>query len=164
MPEKSEMCMQAAQPGPQHESLARFAGRWRAEVKIWMGPGEPMVSTGVMTNTMVLGGRFLEQSYADDSGMFEGRGFWGYNNVDECYEGFWIDAMSTMFQLESGQHDASKDVYSMSGSMTNPETKQKMSKRSVITFVGPDEHTMEMFFSPEGMPEMRSMHIRYTRA
>ena len=30
-----------------------FAALTRAKVKIWMGPGEPMASTGTMTNTLV---------------------------------------------------------------------------------------------------------------
>ena len=39
----------------------QLVGTFKAVVKIWMGPGEPMVSTGVITNTMELGGRFLQQ-------------------------------------------------------------------------------------------------------
>ena len=51
-----------------------------------MGPGDPMVTTGVMENTLALGGRFLRQDYTGDPSdgpfsNFEGRGYWGYNTV-----------------------------------------------------------------------------------
>lgn len=153
-----------AAAGPQHESIARFAGTWRAEVRLWMGPaGEPNVSHGTMTSRMIMGDRFLQQEYHDDAGMFEGRGFWGYNDVDERYEGFWIDVMANFFQLEYGQLDAAGKVYEMRGSMTNPQTGHEMQKRSVITYVGPDEHTIEMYFGAE-QGELKAMEIRYQRA
>lgn len=34
-----------------------FAGTFNAELKLWTGRGDPIVSTGVMTNTLVLRGR-----------------------------------------------------------------------------------------------------------
>ncbi len=49
-----------------HKRLAPFAGSFKAEVKMWMGPGDPMVSTGRMVNTLDLGGRFLHQVYTGD--------------------------------------------------------------------------------------------------
>ena len=52
-----------------HKNFEVFVGTFKAEVKMWMGPGEPMVSTGVMVNTLDLGGRFLRQEYkGDDAG------------------------------------------------------------------------------------------------
>jgi hypothetical protein len=158
-------CAEMSKPADQHKSLARFAGKWRAEVSHWMDPtAEPMKSTGVMTNTMVLGDRFLQEEYEDDAGMFSGKGFWGYNTVAARYEGFWVDSMGTFFQIEHGQHDVSKDAYTMTGEMLNPMTKQPMKKRSVITFKNKDEHQMEMFFGGGDIPEMRAMLIKYTRA
>ena len=61
-----------------------LSARLRREVKIRMGPGEPSITTGVMTNSMDLGGRFLRQSYQGDAvegpfPSFAGRGYWGYN-------------------------------------------------------------------------------------
>ena len=39
--------MKRAAPGPAHDKLKPWVGRWRAVVKVWNGPGEPMVSEGV---------------------------------------------------------------------------------------------------------------------
>lgn len=167
MSDKEQMhaaCQAMAAKGPQHESLARFAGTWRAEVKMWMDPGQsPHVSYGTMTNTLVLDGRFLQQDYRDDAGRFEGHGFWGYNTIDQRYEGFWIDQMATFFQLEQGQHDPASDVYTLNGAMTDPASRRTIKKRSVITYQGKNEHMIEMFFEGQAGRENKSMEIRYTR-
>ena len=69
-----------AAPTEEHTKLQAFVGTFAAEVKIWMGPGEPVVTTGVMTNSMDLGGRFLRQTYQGDAAegpfpSFAGRGY-----------------------------------------------------------------------------------------
>jgi hypothetical protein len=152
----------------EHDHLAAFAGTFRAEVSMWMGPGEPMVSTGTMVNEADLGGRFLKQTYTGDPSEgpfpeFEGRGYWGYNTVSKRYEGFWIDSASTMMQIEHGRVDESGKVWTMTGEMPNPATGGTMTKRSVITLEDEDNHRMEMFFDT-GEGEQKSMEIRYTRA
>ena len=138
-------------------------------MKMWMGPGEPMLSTGVMTNALELGGRYLHQSYKGDPNpgpfpSFEGRGYWGYSTTDSRYEGFWVDNACTFMQTEQGQVDAAGKVWTMHSSMTSPQTGKPMKKKSVITLKDDDHHTMEMYFeSPDGGYQ-KSMHIEYTRA
>lgn len=153
---------------PEHEKLKPFEGTFRAEVRMWMGPGEPMVSTGRMVNELDLGGRFLRQTYKGDPSDgpfpdFEGRGYWGYNNITKKFEGFWIDTASTMMQTEVGDLDESGKVWTMVGEMPNPQTGDNMTKRSVITVEDDDHHTMEMFFDT-GDGEVKSMEIQYQRA
>ena len=166
---QSAECGQMGGPVAAHEKLAPFVGTFKAQVKIWMGPGDPMVSTGVMNSTLELGGRFLQQVYqGDDSGGpfpdFAGRGYWGYNTVTNKYEGFWIDTGSTIMQHESGDIDASGKVWTMIGEMPNPSGGGNMTKKSVITLEDKDHHSMKMFFgTPEGN-EAKGMEIQYTRA
>lgn len=150
--------------------LAPFAGTWRAEVKMWMGPGDPMVSTGTMVNTLINNGLFLRHEYTGDPNdgpfpAFEGQGYWGYNTVDERWEGLWVDnAISTM-QFETGTVDDAGKVWTMRSSMTDPGSGKPMAKRSVFTKISDDKHTMEMFFTPQGAPEEhKCMEITYTRA
>ena len=156
-----------AAPTEEHERLAAFVGTFRSEVKMWMGPGEPMVTTGTMVNELDLGGRFLRQTYEGDASdgpfpSFAGRGYWGYNTVDGRWEGFWIDTASTVMQTEAGTLDAGGRVWTMEGTMTNPQTGKPVVKRSVITLVDEDHHTMEMYFeTPDG--ESKGMEIRYRR-
>lgn len=157
--------MQPPQPGAEHNSLARFAGQWRAKVQVWMDPSKaPNVSTGTMVNSLVVGGLFLQQEYKDDSGMFEGRGFWGYNAVGRHYEGFWVDPMATFFQLEQGEHDRATDTYTMTGTIPHQSNDRPTRKRSVITFKSADEHTMDMYMTLPDQSERRTLSIKYTRA
>lgn len=153
---------------PEHDKLKPFEGRFRAEVSLWMGPGDPMVSTGTMVNEFDLGGRFLRQTYTGDPSegpfpAFEGRGYWGYNNVSKEFEGFWIDNASTVMQIETGEVDESGRVWTMLGEVPNPQTGDMMTKRSQITLEDDDHHSMEMFFDT-GDGEAKSMEIRYERA
>ncbi len=154
--------------GPAHQRLKPFEGTFKSIVRIWMGPGDPNVSTGTMTNTLELGGRFLRQEYQGDASEgpfpnFEGRGFWGYNNVTQKYEGFWIDNASTIMQTEQGDVDDTGKVWTMVGEMPNPQTGGMMKRRSIITLQDDDHHTMEMYFEVEGQ-ENKAMEIEYTRA
>ena len=157
-----------AAPAEEHALLNPFVGTFRAVVKLWMGPGEPQVTTGVMTSAWDLGGRFVNQSYKGDPGEgpfpeFEGRGFWGYNKVDGVWEGVWIDTASTVLQVERGSVDEDGRVWTMVGEMTNPATGQSIRKRSVITLIDDDHHSMEMYFESEA-GEMKGMEIQYERA
>ena len=163
---KTDMPMPAP-PGTEHKRLEPFSGNFRAEVKMWMGPGDPMVSTGVMVNTMDLDGRFLRHEYKGDPNPgpfpnFEGRGFWGYNDVAGKYEGVWVDSASNLMQVETGNVDADGKVWTMEGAMTCPQTGRSLTKRSVITLHDNDHHTMEMFFVRDG-EDFKGMEINYER-
>lgn len=164
-----DSCAAMSEPVEAHRKLEPFVGTFKAEVTIWMGPGEPMVSTGTMTNTWELGGRFLHQSYAGDPDDgpfpdFQGRGYWGYNTGTNQYEGFWIDSAGTMMQHDAGSVDAGGNVWTMTGSMYNPQVNGQMTKKSVITLRDRDHHSMEMFMTGPDGKECKVMEIQYTRA
>lgn len=151
-----------------HGRLKAFEGKFSAKCSLWMGPGDPMVTTGVMENTLALGGRFLRQDYTGDPSdgpfsNFEGRGYWGYNTVTKKYEGFWIDTASTSMQNETGDVDAAGKVWTMVGRMTDPQSGKPMTKRSVITLQDDDHHQIEMFFQGPDGNEFKAMEIKYTR-
>lgn len=158
-----------AAPAAEHERLTAFAGTFKAEVKIWMGPGDPMISTGSMTNSWVLGGRFLRQDYKGDPSPgpdpfpnFEGHGYWGFNKNTQRYEGFWIDTASTIMQNETGTVDESGKVWTMTGEIVGPDGEVSI-KRSVLTLIDDDHHRMEMFFT-KGDQDFKGMEIQYARA
>lgn len=164
-----ESMQEMATPGPEHDLLKPFVGTFRATVKLWMGPGDPMVSTGTMTNTMDLGGRFLRQNYKGDPAegptpfpSFEGRGFWGYNKATSQYEGFWIDTATTIMQTEIGTVDETGKVWTMVGEMMH-QPGQTVKKRTVITLTDADHHSMVTYFQM-GEDESKGMEIEYVRA
>ncbi len=167
MTEEAQAGAEAMSPGPEHELLKPFLGTFRAEVQLWMGPGDPMISAGTMTNEMVLGGRYLRQDYVGDATEgpfpnFAGYGFWGYNRLAGQFEGFWIDNASTMMQLETGAVDEAGKVWTMTSEMVHPEG-GTVAKRTVITLKDDDHHSMESFFDREGQ-EFKAMEIQYSRS
>ena len=58
--------MDMPKPGAQHKLLEPFVGKFRSEVSIFMGPGEPMKSTGTMINSWQVDGLYLHQDYVGD--------------------------------------------------------------------------------------------------
>ena len=155
-------------PGPEHQLLKPFEGTFSTEVKMWMGPGDPMVSTGTMVNAFQLSGLFLQQDYQGDAAdgpfpSFAGHGYWGYNTTTKKYEGFWIDTASTMMQMEFGDVDESGRVWEMNSEFIAPSTNQTMKKRTVITLVDDNHHSMVTFVEMPGQPEFKNMEITFTR-
>lgn len=152
-----------------HELFKPFVGTFKARVRMWMGPGDPMESTGVMTNDLDLGGRFLKQSYTGDPGAgpfpdFQGRGFWGYNTLTNQFEGVWIDTACTFMQTEVGDVDSTGKVWTMTSEMVNPEHPgETMEKKSVVKLIDDNHYTMEMFFNT-GEGDKKTMEIDYRRA
>jgi len=161
-------CASFSAPTEAHKKLKPFVGVFRAEAKLWMGSGEPHVSTGTMTNEWDLGGRYLKQTYVGDPSEgpfpeFQGRGYWGYNTVLDRYEGFWIDTASTFMAMETGQHDEATNVWTMTKTAVNPETGEPMQTRTVITLLDQDSHVTEMFFETPDGGELKGMAITYER-
>jgi Protein of unknown function (DUF1579) len=92
----------AAKPGPQHQWLARKAGRWEFAGKFWMDPTKPPTeSVGTVERGLMLGGRVLAEkvrsTYIDKP--FEGYGLTGYDNVSKDFWGTWNDNMGTGIML-----------------------------------------------------------------
>lgn len=153
---------------PEHALFEPFVGRFRAEVRLFMGEGEPAVMAGMMENALELGGRYLRQTFEGDggdgpAGAFAGRGYWGYNTVAKRFEGFWIDTASTCFQIEHGSVDGSGRRWEMIGEMTDPHTGGLLRKRTVIELIDADHHTMVSHFMRDEGPEFRAMEIVYRR-
>ncbi len=164
-----DACMAAAMTTAEHELLKAFEGTWKAEAKLWMDPSaEPMVSTGVMTNRLILGGRFLEHDYANDDGTFFGKGHWGYNTVDQRWESTWLDSMGTGMMIDRGRYDPVAKAWTMLGEVTDPTTGRLVKKRSSVIRHDDNHYTMEMFFSSttgeHAGVETKIMEINYTRA
>lgn len=154
--------------GPEHKQLDPFAGTFNSEVKMWMGPGDPMVSTGSITNTWQLDGLYLRHDYVGDRSegpfpSFAGQGYWGYNSTSKKYEGFWIDNASTTMQMETGEVDAGGKIWTMYSEVTCPQTGVLMKKRSVITLIDNDHNKIEMYFTMADGSEMKAMEINYVR-
>ena len=75
-------------PGEQHEKLMKTCGEWTAKASFIMDPAAPPeVSTGTMSISPALGGRFVKCDFKMDfmGQPFEGLAYTGYDNAHAQY-------------------------------------------------------------------------------
>lgn len=161
-PEHMAAWEKLASPGPAHEILKAMAGDFRAEVTMFMGPSTQK-SSGLMRNSLVLGGRYLENRYEGDGGCMAGIGFVGHDNSAQQYTGLWMDTMSTMIMVSRGSIDASGKVITMTAEIDCPTHGGRQISRNVTTVIDNNRHTYEMYMSGPDGKEHKCLDIAYTR-
>lgn len=163
-PAAQQAMMTAMMPGEHHEHMKKLVGNFDYTLKMWMDPSAPpQESTGKRTGELVLGGRFLEETYTGTfMGMpFEGIGTLGYDNVGKQYVSTWIDNMGTGIMMGHGQCD--KTGWSMTSESLDPMTGKPWKSRSKTSM--PDDNTMvmEMWTPGADGKEFKMMEITCKR-
>jgi len=157
--------MKLAQPGEHHEHLAPFAGKWKSQITMWMGPGsEPMYNEAEAEARWVMDGRFLEWTYSGNfaGSPYIGRGFDGYNNGDERYETILFDNFGTLFVLYTGSCSDDGKSRTMNGEFSNPMTGGMIQQRGVYTWIDDDHFKYEMH-TTMGDEEYKNLEMLYER-
>lgn len=160
-----EAWMKAGTPGEPHARLAKGEGSWKMVVRSWMDPSAPpMESEGVSEQTMILGGRVLEQRIQSDMmGVpFDGLGHMGYDNVTGEYWASWMDSMSTGCFMSKGTYDEAAGAITLHGEYADPMGGASIAVRAVSRHVSDDEHVFEWYETRDGA-EIKTMEIVYTR-
>lgn len=164
-PEEAAM-MAAAAPGKMHEMLAKSNGMWNEDVTFWMTPDAPPEKmTATCINRMVMGGRYQQgQTRGSINGMpFEGMSTTGYDNQKKVFVSTWIDNMGTgIMYMEGPYNEATKSV-EMKGSMTDPMSGQEIAMRETWKMVDDNNQLMEMYSTPKGGKEFKTMEIKFTK-
>ncbi|MDQ6801587.1 MAG: DUF1579 domain-containing protein [Acidobacteriota bacterium] len=158
--------MKAAAPGEMHKKLAGMVGKWSATVKMYAQPGAPaQVSNGTSENKMVLGGRWVQETFNGSfMGMpFSGIGYTGYDNMKKQYVGTWMDTMSTSMMQSAGTADASGKTFEFNSTMDDPMTGKSVAMKSTVTVADNNHHTMEMWAPAPDGKMFKMMEINYTR-
>jgi hypothetical protein len=155
--------MKYAMPGPGHAMLAGSVGDWDATVKMWMGPGEPMVTAGTSHNTMILGGRYLEQRYTGTmmGQPFHGYGLTGYDNRKQRYTTLWVDDSSTEMMAGTASWNDKEHTLTGMNETTGPDGKP-MTSRTTTRRPDPDTEVFSMY-ADMGGKETLMMEITYRR-
>lgn len=157
--------MRASTPNEHHARLMHLVGTWDARTTFWMAPGAPpQLGTGVMVNTSILGGRYVQMAYTSTfmNTPFEGAGVFGYDTVAGEYVGTWMDSMSTQMLVHRGAGSPDARTITMSGSFRDP-LGRVIRDRNVMTFIDKDAHTYEMFHTGPDGAERLVGRIEYTR-
>ena len=162
-----EKMMKLAQPGPQHQQLAKLVGKWNYISNMAsMDPSQPPTqSHGSCEREMLLGGRFLmEKVKGEFTGMpFEGIGITGYDNAQQKYISYWIDNFGTMMMTGTGTADSTGKILTFISIFDDPVTGEKnKSVRQVLRIVSDDQLTYEMYSTMQGK-EIKMFDMVYQR-
>ena len=153
-------------PGKMHDMLAKSAGLWNEDVTMWMSPDAPPVK-GVMTamNRMIMGNRYLQcMNRGTFMGMpFEGISTIGYDNAKNVFMSTWIDNMGTGIMYAEGKWNESNSTIDFTGKSFDPMSGKDVQMRQVMKFIDETNQLMEMYMTPMGGKEYKSMEIKSTK-
>jgi hypothetical protein len=157
---------EAMTPSAGHARLMPMVGTWKATTTFRMAPGEPeQVHGGTSIHRLVLGGRYVEQSYKGMSmGMpFEGIGFTGYDNVKKRYVGTWMDTFGTGVMHSVGVGRPTDDRIDFVCEAIEPSGKTKVFD-AIIRIKNHEHHSYEMWTKGPNGKSYRVMLVEYERA
>ncbi|HTG43373.1 MAG TPA: DUF1579 domain-containing protein [Verrucomicrobiae bacterium] len=167
--DKAEMMKkveEAGRPGPGHQALEHFVGKWKAEVKCWMEPGgPPHVNSATATGRWILNGRFLvEEFHGEMMGKpFHGQTLLGFDNTKQTFNSVWVSDMQTSMFVSEGKSKGDNKVITLEGKSSCPATnRHDIPMKVVLRVLSPDKHTFEMFDESNGA-NGKNMEITYTR-
>ena len=168
--EVMEKLTKAAEPTEQHQLLSALAGRWYYEVRYWTKEGaDPQISTGITTNEMILGGRYLltKTSLILNVGgqniPYEGHGMLGYNPVENTFTSVWADSMHTGFVTSNGQYNEKSKTIEEKGSFTHPLMAGRQAYRSTLQFTDDGTYKRTFFITGKSGREFKAVEITYER-
>jgi len=137
--------------GKEHDSLKKLEGTWDAMVT---------GTAGKATNTLILGGNFLEQRFdmAMPGMAFEGRMIMGYDTLDKEWVAIWIDSSKPIFSISRGtEKDGVITFITNDPGMTDPSGK-RVPGTMTLTWAGDKSYTLAM---SEG--GVKTMDVVYTK-
>lgn len=149
-------------PGTHHEYLEPGVGSWELTIKVWRTPdSEPVMSAGSAEARWILGGRFVETTYAGEvlGRPFEARSVEGYDNHAKEYVSTWRDTMGTYTMLFRGGCEEDCQVRTVSADITDPASGQKLTNKRVTTMVEENSYTYESFIVTPSGAEFKNMEL-----
>lgn len=164
--EMMEKYTKAATPGPEHQQMAKMAGKWKLQVSAWMAPGAPpMKSDGTGEFKTILGGRYLEEEvHGTMAGQpFEGHGMQGFDNVTRTRFGTWVDSMSTGPMLLKGKCAAGAKSCTLKGKVPDAIAGKEVAVTSTTTIKDDNTFTFEMTGPGLDGKPFKTLEIVYTR-
>jgi Protein of unknown function (DUF1579) len=102
--------MEMPNPTNEHRKLARIAGRWEGEEKMYPSPWDPNggIAIGRLNSRVALNGFALINDYEqerDGKITFTGHGVFTYNPEEKVYTLTWFDCMGAPPEVFKGQFD-----------------------------------------------------------
>jgi hypothetical protein len=161
-----EKYVQAATPGPEHQKMAKLAGKWKAQVSAWMAPGAPPEkSEGSVEFKTLLGGRYVQQEFKGAMGgqPFEGMGTMGFDNVTKERFATWTDSMSTGLLVMRGKCAADAKKCTTKGQGSDAVAGKQVTYTETTTMTDDDHFTFELRGPGPDGKQFKMLEIVYTR-
>ncbi len=160
--------MATINPGPQHEIMAAWEGKWDTEMRMWMmGPKmPPMVSRGSAVSTLVFGGRFLR---TEQTGSMMGMDadtvtYMGYDNFKKKWNSVVLGSTGTQMLHYEGTMDQTGTVLTLFGAMDEPMfDRHDQAVKVVRRTVDEDTHVVEIHDLTIIPGETRVVEFTYRR-
>ena len=153
-------------PGDMHKMMASWDGDWEGDVKMWMAPGqEPTVSKASSVNKMILGGRYQESRTSGNFGgmPLEGISTMAYVNSKKKFINTWIDNFGTGMMFMEGVWNPSTKTIEFTGKALDPLVSKDVKMRQTIKIIDDNTQLMEMYTTPDGGKEFKTMEITMKR-
>lgn len=134
-----EAFKKAGTPGPGHKRLAMLVGNWKVKATVWPGPGAPpQRSTGKSSAKLILGKRFVQQTYRGTfmGKPFNGLGMVGFDNITGKYVSTWADSMSTTLMTSEGTIDEAGKVITYDARYSCPIINGPKKAKVIIRLLG----------------------------
>ena len=151
-------------PGPVHKHLSELAGSWDVAIQYKLADKE-QDGTASCDATMILGGRFLQQTYKS---KFQGEPFevlqiLGYDNEKHKTIEIMMDTMGTGLLHNEGTISEDGTVITNLGESRDPRTKKRFKLRTVYTIADRDHFQLEWYRTNEGVAEEKVVTLSHTR-
>lgn len=92
-----------SRPGPQHEFLKKFEGKWRVVVHYRGATQAPVtLSENTARAAMIMDGRYLDKVISNSDGTFNVRITYGFDNYRKEFTMVWVDNQCTGMIVSSG--------------------------------------------------------------
>ncbi len=152
-----------ATPSEQHSFFQHFVGDWTTSTSVYgMEP-----SSGVASNNLILGDRYLEGTYSGAlmGTPYEGKMTLGFDKYKRKYVVTFIDTLGTSIKYAEGMLDKSKRTLSLWGPMDEWMTGEH-DKVVLYRFVIQDENHFSLSIHDLALhpSDTKVVEITYTRA
>lgn len=151
-------------PGPEHQKLAAYAGKWDCAIELAGQDGKPQTTKGTTTLKMACGGLWLMDDFEGQlmGGPFSGHGMTSYDKQKGKYVGVWVDSWVTTPMMIEGGYDKTGKVLTMTGMAPGPDGKPVMHKL-VTTDKDANTRVFEMYVPGPDGKDLKVLTITYTR-
>ena len=165
--------MELAKTNENHKLLGEMAGTWNYQVKMWMAPdAPPMTSKGTAVRKPLMDGRYYVMNVKGTMQMpgpdgkmkdfqFLGMSLEGYDNVQKKFVNTWIDNMGTGIMMSEGTYEPSTSTFTYTGK-TEMMPGMTTEVKETIKVADKDHHVLEWYEMRDGK-EVKTMEIDYTR-